>query len=283
MHSLSSLAELLGTSREPADWHIRIAPLDTERTKLLPAELSAIADHPEVSALTVMGLHQAEFETLVRTYGAQFTGIQFWKCPRIADLSPLEDLPGLTHVSFYWNQLAPRLWDFRRTPALRGLQFQDFTRLHDLSDLRLATSLEELYFGDMIWPQSVIESLVPLESLEQLRILALNAKRIEDGRVQPLAKLQRLESLEFPPNQFTTRQVAWLRARLPDSVQSSTLTPVKMFAGFGEGAKRRDALVIGKRKPWLNSARDAKRVERYVAEFWQMVEEFRRDPEAQPD
>ena len=247
------------------------------------AELAAIESHPDATVLTVSGLDQSAFEALVRIYGAQFSGIHFWKCPRVADLTPLEDLPNLTHVAFFWNQRATRLWDFSRTPQLRGLNFDDFTRVHDLSDLRTAAGLEELEFGNKVWPKFVCRSLDPLKSLARLRRLTFSGKRVEDGRIEPLAALRKLEYLGFPSNLFTTEQVAWLRARLPEAATGPFLEPIRVFPREPEGALREtDVLVVGKRKPWLNSEKDAERIQRYVDDFRRMVADFKRDPHAVP-
>jgi hypothetical protein len=115
------------------------------------------------------------------------------------------------------------------TPASLGLCFEDFNRLHDLRDLRSGASLRELEFGDAVWSKSVFESLEPLDALSSLRSLNFNAKRIDDSRIEPLAHLTRLEALRFPPRQFTTRQVAWLRAKLPTALESASLAPVALL------------------------------------------------------
>lgn len=190
------------------------------------ADLDAIAARPDASALRVSGLDQKTFELLVARYGAQFDAICFWKNGRIADLTPLEALPQLRLVGFYVNQRTSRLWDFRHTPHLVGLRFENFTRLHALDDLATGAALRKLDFGDALWNNAVFDSLSPLAVLRSLRRLSFNARRIADGRIEPLASLPQLEWLSFPPNLFSTTQVAWLRAQLPESVLPIiTVTP----------------------------------------------------------
>jgi hypothetical protein len=155
--------------------------------------------------------------------------------------------------------------------------------LTDLSDLATGTTLEELEFGDAIWDKSVFRTLEPIGSLLGLRHLRMSAKRIEDGRVQAIGALQKLQTVDFPANMFTTEQVAWLRARLPDTTTGMFLKPIevlerKQAAVLGD----RDVLVIGKRKPWLNSELDADRIRRFVDDFWRMVGQFRAMPTAEP-
>ncbi|MEJ7831564.1 MAG: hypothetical protein WKF79_01500 [Nocardioides sp.] len=248
-----------------------------------PAHLEAIDDKRGAVALRVSGLDQSTFERIVSTYGSQFSAIEFWKCPRIEDLTPLEDITNLQMVSFYWNQRSPRLWNLARTPRLRALRFEDFTRLHQLNDLREGLALEELIFGDAVWRKSTFESLEPLASLTGLRSLSFHPKRVDDGRIQPLGSLTNLHTLSIPTNLFTTEQIAWLRARLPETVESAALAalmPLKRPLDLD--GKLRDVLLIGKRKPFLSAELDAARIRKHVQSFDQMVSAFRNDPGLEP-
>jgi len=279
-----TLGELCRHDRASRPWRVDILQPEVGGGKVTVADLDRIDERPEATALTISGLDQSTFETLVNRHGDRFGALHFWKCPKIADLTPLESLPNLTHVAFFWNQRTERLWDFAKTPRLQGLQFDDFTRLHDLSELGAASGLEELRFGNMIWRTATFASLDPLRHLVGLRSLSFEAKRIDDGRVQPLGELLSLESLSFPSNQFTTEEVAWLRARLPDTLRSRSLEPIRTLdrpIPSSKGAPK-DTLVVGKRKPCLNSIEDAHRITGYVEAFWRMVEEFRQHPEREP-
>jgi hypothetical protein len=96
-------------------WQLRLFP-EARGSRLGESRLAVISKHPGARALRIGGLDQAGFEHLVARYGAQFSAIEFLGCQRIADLSPLEDLPGLRLVSWVWNQRATRLWNMSRTP-----------------------------------------------------------------------------------------------------------------------------------------------------------------------
>jgi hypothetical protein len=253
--------------------------------RMTERELDVIGERPDALAVRLGGLDQAVFERFVSRYGRQFLAIDFYKCPLITDLSPLEDLPGLRLVEFFWNQRAVRLWDLSRNPALTGLRFRDFNRLLDLEDLRAGVALRELGFGDGMWSKAVFESLEPLTALGRLRSLSFNAKRIRDGRIEPVGELTGLEELDIPTNMYTTSQLAWLRARLPDSVRSRALAPVDLVREpFVDGRGRvLDVRLVGKGKPFLNSVADEARIRKHVDGFWRMVEAFRRDPALKPD
>ena len=282
-----SLQELCAVNT-PQPWCIDLLQPELSGGRTTASDLDAIASRPGATALRVSGLDQKAFELLITRYGSQFDAIYFWKSARIADLTPLETLPQLRLVAFYHNQRATRFWDLRRTARLVGLQFENFTRLHALDDLETGGTLQELDFGDALWNTSVFESLSPLAALVSLRRLSFNARRIDDGRIQPLASLPQLEWLAFPPNLFTTSQVAWLRARLPGSVQSHVLGPlfrlgpIRNLSDDTVTELDKNVLVVGKRKPALSSQRDGPRIHRYVEEFERLVQRFRDDPRAQP-
>jgi hypothetical protein len=247
------------------------------------ADVQRIRAMPDAATLRVSGLDQPAFEALVTRFGSQFAGLDLWKCPRISDLRPIERCPNVTHLAIYWNQRVTRLWDFKKTPRLRGLRFLDFTRLRSLEDLGNAASLEELEFGDAIWNKNVVASLAPLEPLRGLRRLAIGVKGIEDNRVQPLASLQRLEVFECSARLFTTEQCAWLRAHLPQSTKGMALEPIMRFDALTGKGWDKDVLVIGKRKPFLSSRKDAAKIQRYVDAYWALVEKYRTVPGADPD
>lgn len=279
----TDLLDLRRKDRADPPWLLNLVLPEIGGGRFDESHLAGVASNPNAHALRVSGLDQATFEALVSRYGPQFSAIEFWKCPRIVDLTPLEDLTDLRLVSFYWNQRTPRLWDLSRTPKLVGLHVDDFTRLHDLSDLERGKALLELEFGNAVWDKAVFETLEPLVELGGLRSLKFSAKRINDGRVEPLAALQKLEALSFPRNQFTTRQVAWLRARLPKSLESESLEPVNHLSPPLEyDGKVRDVLLVGKRKPFLNSVEHAARIRKHIDGFRQMVDDFRSDPALTP-
>ena len=56
-------------------------------------------------------------------------------------------------------------------------------------------------------------------------------------------------------------------------------TPLQNPNGHGPD---QDVLVMGKRKPFLNSHADAGRVQRYVDDYWKFVTAFREDPSLEP-
>ncbi|MEO0423008.1 MAG: hypothetical protein AAF184_11765 [Pseudomonadota bacterium] len=237
-----------------------------------------VLDGVHDAKIRISGLRQDTFEYLISRYGVALKQIEFFKCPRVPDLSPLEDLDNVERISYYLNRQAKCLWDVSKNSTLRSLEFTNFTSVTDLSPLAGALSLERLCFGNAATGSAFVSSLEPLGGLKGLTHLEMNPKQIEDGRACPLTQIPRLESLEFNNSHFSTEKVAWLRARLPERVQSDRLAPYVERPGGLLGDGQYDVMVVGKRKPFLTSSKDAARISRYADRFWALVERFRADP-----
>lgn len=281
MDSIKFYLSKIGKEYEP---QINLIERDISGGRISKDTIDQLADHADKEVLTVSGLIQETFEYLIQKYGKQFKVFNFWKCPLVTDLSPIEELHQAEYITYFWNQRVERLWDFRKTPMLKGFCFDDFTRLHNLNDLENAESLLELEFGDKVWVKCVIESLEPIAHLSNLQSLVFTAKKIEDERVDPLANLKKLRHISFPTNLFTTEQVAWLKARLPQDVQSKMLAPFWTIEKPIEmSGKKKNTFVIGKRKPFLDSEVDKARVKKYEMEFSKRVDWFASNVNSLPE
>jgi len=252
--------------------------------RITKQDIDIIGQYPSVSEIAISGLTQDTFEYFIGRYGNQFKAINFWKCPLIMDLKKLELLNEIEYLVFYWNQRAEELWDFSKTKSLKGLGFDDFTRMHDISQISHSPGLEELSFGNMVWPKYILNSLEPLNACSGLKNLSFSAKKILDNRIEPIESLKNLERLEFPSNLFSTEQVAWLKAHLPSSVESEVLTPYrKIERAIKISGKNKDTFIVGKRKPFLDSVQDKQRVEKYVRQFNDRVQWYSENPDAAPE
>ncbi|MDF2570034.1 MAG: internalin related protein [Sporomusa sp.] len=144
-----------------------------------------------------------------------------------------------------------------------------------MEEIPLAPNLEELYFGDKIWNKYILDSVSPLTRAEKLKTLVFSAKKINDNDITPLAKIMNLERLEFTSNLFLTEQIAWLTANTTN-INSSILAPYKKLKNpLKIKEKTKDILVIGKRKPFLNSHEDKVRLEKYESAFNDLVNKYR--------
>ena len=194
----------------------------------------------------------------------------FWKNKRVQDWSLLSTLTDVEFVGFFHNQWIDGLWDMAGNTRLAGLFISDFTRLHSLDGIRRAPRLERLYFGDAVWPTSILDDI---QALKECRLKAFHfaGKAIKDDDVTPYTTMNHLEILDFPPNLYATDQLAWLVARLPH-VEGYALGP---FVQYESPKGDKDVRICGKGKPLLSSTKDASKVAKYVDSFQRMVERSR--------
>jgi hypothetical protein len=263
------------------DSHLSLIQNDISGGRISREDIDVIQQHPNVTAISISGLQQDTFDYFIENYGSQFEAINFWKCPLVTDLSKLS---GVEYITYYWNQRAEQLWDFSKTTSLKGLNFDDFTRMHDISQVAKAPALVELSFGNKVWPKYILNTLEPLRRCAGLKSLSFSAKKIVDYRVEPIAALDQLEKLEFPSNLFSTEQVAWLKTHLPPTVDSKILNPYWQIEGSIKiSGKDKDTFIVGKRKPFLDSVKDRHRVDKYVRQFNEMVQWYSENPSATPE
>lgn len=283
---MKDLDHYLRIKSEPANEKIYLSLIqkDISGGRISKEEIDRLARLPHITEITISGLTQETFDYFIEKHGKQFKMIGFWKCPLVADLSAIETLPEIEYITWYWNQRAEDLWDLSKTRSLKGFSFDDFTRMHDLAQIPRAPALEQLSFGNMVWSKYILNSLEPLGDCTGLRTLSFSAKKLLDNRVQPLANLKKLERLEFPGNMLTTEQVAWLKVHLPPNVESKVLVPYWQIEGALEiSGKQKNTFIVGKRKPFLDSVKDKKRMDRYIKQFDDRVQWYTENPSAAPE
>ncbi len=240
--------------------------------------IDTLAEKP-AEALFFVGGSQEDLERLVTRYGGGIKRLILSRCPKVADLSPLEDLPDLERLSLRWNQRATRLWDLSKNKRLQGLTLDDFTRLHSLEGIQAATSLEYLSYGNGVWTTAVLDGLEPLLD-SGISAFGFNGKKIERNDITIYPKVKTLRELYFTAGFYTTEQLAWLAAH---GLEGFVLRPYIRWRENEEGREDvEDIKICGKRKPCLNSIRDAARIRKYEERFEVLVAQYRADPEAPP-
>lgn len=257
---------------------------DISGGRISKGAIDTIRQYPNITEISISGLTQDTFDYFIENYGHQFKAILFWKCPLVGELGKLELLDQVEYIVYFWNQRAEKLWDFSRTRSLKGFCFDDFTRMHDISQISNLPSLEELSFGNKVWRKYILNTLNPLKGCVSLINLSFSAKKILDGKIEPIAYLSKLEQLSFPSNLFTTEQVAWLKAHLPSSINSKVLHPYwTIDRPISMSGKNKDTFITGKRKPFLDSIQDKKRIEKYVKQFNDMYQWYLENQNAFPE
>lgn len=227
--------------------------------------------HPEI--LEICGMNQASLEYFVQHYGKTYRYLSFFKCQLIQDFSPLEDLTNLEEVSLYWNIRADRLWNMERNVSLRSINISDAKRITLKPEL-LKTSkvMENVIISGSIFNNYPMESLDCFSGMPALKHLWLNNIRLNDKNMDVLKTLSALERFDFDAGMLTTEEIAWIVAKYPD------LSGKCLCAYNEEDALLNDVRVCGFRKPGLDLPQHQKRLDKYVAQFNDLVEKYRKEP-----
>lgn len=231
----------------------------------------ATGKHLEI--LQITGMTQESLEHFVTHYGKKYRFLYFFKCQKIKDFSPLEDLAHLEQVRIYWNIGTDRLWNFSRNTVLNTLRVMDCKRITQNPRL-LSTSntLEYVSFNGSAFNNFTMDNLDIFGLMPNLRRLELNSIRLADKRMDFLSEAPVLERFDFDAGMLTTEEIAWIVAKYPD------LSGRCLCAYNKEDAMLNDVRVCGFRKPGLDLPQHQKRLDKYVAQFNALVEKYRNEP-----
>ncbi len=236
-------------------------------------EIDTISEFENFDNIFISGLHQDTFDYFIDTQAYKFKSIMFWKNKLVNDWSKLGDLDQVEFIGYFHNQRITEFWDMSNNLKLEGLFISDFTRLHSLSGIETAPALERFSFQDAVWNTSVLDVLEPLVNT-RIKEFYFGAKSITHSDISVYTRMPELEILDFRSNMYTTEELAWLVANLPN-VSGYALRPYIKFDRKDPTMK--DVLICGKRKPFLFSTTDKEKIERYVIKFDNLVAKYRKE------
>ncbi len=231
-------------------------------------EVPKLTEQVEGEAAFAAGTGQKDFEKIcrfVRVRKLSFKGL------RVTDLAPPAQIHGLRELQIWWATKLTSIDPLARL-GLRLLILEDTKRLSDLTPFARMQSLETLMYSGGVWSANLAQSLSPLADLQKLTELHLTNLKVMEGGLRPVAGCKNLRRLVLSL-QFATADYAFLKAHLPGT-ECDAFVP---YQKLGFDLDGRDVCVTRRRKPYLNSQKDAARLQRYVDRFLAMVDEFRRE------
>lgn len=225
--------------------------------------------HSEI--IEISGMTQDGLEYFASKYGKTYRYISFFKSQLIRDFSPLEDLENLESVNIFWNIRADRLWNLAKNPKLKSIKIDDAKKLtYKLERLNTSKSLESVFIGGTIFNNNPMESLMCFSGMETLKQIKLVQMKLENRDFSVLNSLPSLESFDFPAGMLTTEEIAQIVAYYPNLCGSALCAYNKTDAFLN------DVRVCGYKKPGLNLPKDQKRLDKYVAQFNQLVDDYKK-------
>lgn len=264
-----------GKGSKNTEIHLHAPNWDISGGKISVSDIDELAKFPDIKAVTISGLSQKTFEYFIQTYGKQLRYIEFFKNKAVEDWSLLGTLSELECIYFFHNQKIAEMWDMSKNYSLKAVFLEDFTKLHNLSGVEKAPSLEWFSFGDAVWPTSTIDSL-KVFAASSVKKLHFYGKKIEDMDLSFVPQMRCLEVLNFPHNMFSTEQVAWIVANCPNLIGNS-LKPYIEYMEYNSDTKQSDipsVIIVGKRKPTLRIEGNERKIKRYVEQFDKYVRDY---------
>jgi hypothetical protein len=247
-----------------------LAPLSGTETRLSilgrTKHLERLGEFKGLEALWAGEINAAQFEQIVSAVDPEYLMLNG---VRAEDLSSLARLRRLQALEIIWDTKVSDMSFLTQMTGLRLLGISHCPKVHDLSPIAALRNLEILDLSGGMWSVFKPETLQPLAGLDNLWGLSMTNIRVGDQSLEPVAHLTGLRKLELS-NQFPTREYARLSVVLPDTECTHFAPYFEVFFGRGE-----TVMVTGKGKPVLELPMDQAKLDKYVAQFHAMQEEFR--------
>lgn len=237
--------------------------VDENSTELLirgkTKNIERLKSFSNLKKLWIYTVNQNEFNKILSLANPKMLHIYELKAE---DLSIIGSLKDLEVLALEWNTKAQILWDISKNTSLKSLSIKDFSKLYDISNLQKSTSLELLDLSGGIWNSLNLYTLQPLRYLNNLKFLGLSNIRVKDESLEPISELIKLQELEIS-NQFPTEEYA----RLSVSLKNTKCNCFEPYIFLSNPIDDKDVMVVGKRKPFLNSKVDVKKLQKYEQQF----------------
>ncbi|WP_339209155.1 leucine-rich repeat domain-containing protein [Bacillus sp. FSL R5-0432] len=240
-----------------------LADVDENSTELLiigkTINIEKLKSFSNLTKLWIYKVDQKEFNTILSLVNPKMLFVHEL---RVEDLSMISSLKDVEVLALEWNTKAQSLWDLSKNTFLKSLSIKDFSKLNDIAPLQKNTGLELLELSGGVWNSLNLNTLQPLRYLKNLKYLCLSNIKVKDESLEPISELEGLKELDIS-NQFPTEEYARLSVTLPN-------TKCDRFAPYiflSSPIVDKDVMVIGKRKPKLNSKVDGAKLQKYEKQF----------------
>jgi Leucine-rich repeat (LRR) protein len=221
--------------------------------------------------IIISGLKQKEFEYFCDNYADKFQIIQILHCNLINDFSPLENLKNLQFLVIDWNNRATKLWNMSNNISLKGLLFEDMTKISSLNGIETAPALSEFFITQDVDRKLYVDTLEPLSQCKYLRKITIRIEGIKDKTVLPIIKMQSLKEADFQAGLFEAEQFAMLVAKLKNVKITPSVPYIIMDKDSMPGSN--NVLLIGKyKRSWVSE--NSPKLKQYEAEWNNFLKKY---------
>ena len=229
--------------------------------------INLLSKFTNLQKIWIFGINQNQAENIFSNIDPE---ILIMNEIRTNDLKFLNKLKKIKELSLTWSTKITDIKPLAKLTNIKILQIQDFSSLHDISPLKNLINIKILDLSGGMWNKFKIKNLKPLTNLVNLKYLCLTNIGISDDSLNPLSKLTALKEL-YISNQFPTEEYAYLSVHL----KNTKCTHFKPFIKFSSSIEEHDIMIVGKRKPFLNSKKDKEKIEKYINKFEKLQKEYK--------
>lgn len=256
-------------------YDIDLRQKDVGGGKITKEQIDSIKQYPDANSIIISGLEQKTFEYFINEYGRQFQAISFWKNKGVEDLSLLSELEHIEFITYFFNQKATKLWDMSNNKELKGLEIDDFSKLHSIDEIEYAPNLEVFNIGNAVWSKMQIDSLKPVAN-STVTCFSWYGDKINDSDYFCLAN-GRIKTLNISPRYFTTDELAKLLAILPEDLDGTITKPYSVGTIREVDGTETTFYYLCKGKKKYIKGIDDERFQSYLDKFAMLVETYRKN------
>jgi hypothetical protein len=262
--------EFIFRIRERPQFIDDLADVDTSSTELLirgkTKNIERLKSFSNLIKLWIYTVNQKEVNAILNLVNPKMLHIYEM---RVEDLSVISSLTNIEVLGLEWNTKTKSLWDLSKNTCLKSLSIKDFSKLIDINPLQNNKSLEILDLSGGQSNSLKLNSLEPLRFLSNLKYLGLSNINVLDESLEPISNIKGLQELEVS-NQFSTEEFARLSVNLPNTKCSHFQPYIYLMSPIDD----KDVMIVGKRKPFLNSIVDVKKLQKYEEQFKEVQRDF---------
>ena len=188
---------------------------------------------------------------------------------RTETLSLLKCFPNLRTLMIWGNTKTSKLTELGSLKNLEILGLEHFPKVAVIDEISLLKNLKMLCLTGSVDTALKINTLEPLAKLQALELLHITNLKISDESLGFVRNLSSLKELQVS-NQFPTAEYAALKSKRPD-LQCTHFVPYILSSLKCSTCGAGQAMVIGKRKPFVCPECHPEKLQKYKSDFEALV------------
>lgn len=228
--------------------------------------LSALDKFGELKFLWLSGVNEKQAQLLPELKSVETLVVHDL---RTEALSLLNRFLNLKTLLIWGNTKTSNLAELASLQKLQVLGLEHFPKVRTIDEISLLKGLKMLCLTGSVDTALKIDTLEPLAKLQELELLHITNLRVSDESLGFVNKLGRLKELQVS-NQFPTSEYAALKSKRPD-IHCTHFVPYILGSLRCNKCGAGQAMVIGKRKPFVCPECNPEKLQKFKYDFEALV------------